>query len=207
MSFEARTDRLGTMTVVVLAGELDIASEAAADGSARPTRSATAACSSPTCASSTFLDSTGVRVLLTADLHAKKRGVRFGVARSDGMVRRLLEVTRIEQRFPVVDDPAELTRESPAACSVAEAGEALGLCLALGLALGAALLVAGLLVLLVVLEADDADLAAQRAVTAERGELLAAGRAIVARPTTATPSLRRPPPRRGDPRAAARRRP
>ena len=56
----------------------------------------------------TFLDSTGVRVLLTADLQAKERGVRFGVARNDGMVRRLLDVTRIEQRFPVVDDPAEL---------------------------------------------------------------------------------------------------
>src|SRR5215218_3261183 len=64
---------------------------------------------------------------------------------------------------------------------VAEAGEALGLGLALRLALGLALLVAGLLVLLVVLEADDADLAAQRAVAPERRELLAAGRAVVAR--------------------------
>ena len=88
MSFAARTDRLGTMTVVHLTGELDIAAEA----------DAMAALS----------DSTGVRVLLTADLRARKRGVRFGVARSTGMVRRLLEVTRIEERFPVVDDPAEL---------------------------------------------------------------------------------------------------
>ena len=88
MSFAARTDRLGTMTVVVLTGEphtvvLDLSGLS-------------------------FLDSTGVRVLLTADLRARKRGVRFGVARSTGMVRRLLEVTRIEERFPVVDDPAEL---------------------------------------------------------------------------------------------------
>ena len=31
------------------------------------------------------------------------------------MVRRLLDVTRIEQRFPVVDDPAELAEgEAPA---------------------------------------------------------------------------------------------
>src|SRR4051794_13122961 len=71
--------------------------------------------------------------------------------------------------------------------SVAEAGEALGLGLALRLALGLALLVAGLLVLLVVLEADDPDLAAQRAVAPERGELLAPGRAVVARPAVAAP--------------------
>ena len=54
-----------------------------------------------------FIDSTGVRVLLVAHLRATKKGMRFGVARgADGMVRKLLEVTRIDQRFPVVDDPA-----------------------------------------------------------------------------------------------------
>src|SRR5215211_6400777 len=63
---------------------------------------------------------------------------------------------------------------------VAQPGEALGLGFALRLALGPPLLLAGLLVLLVVLEADDPDLAAERAVAAERGELLAAGGAVVA---------------------------
>ncbi len=111
MSFEARTERLGTTTVVVLAGELDIAAEAGA------TAALTGAIGDggvlvADLRELTFLDSTGVRVLLTADLHAKERGVRFGVARSDGMVRRLLEVTRIEERFPVVDDPAELAEPS-----------------------------------------------------------------------------------------------
>ena len=52
-----------------------------------------------------FLDSTGVRVLLTADLAAREQGVRFAVARGDGMVRRVFEVTRLDQRFRVVDDP------------------------------------------------------------------------------------------------------
>ena len=107
MSFAARTDRLGTMTVVVLTGELDIAAEAdamAALGEAIGHGGVLVA----DLRELSFLDSTGVRVLLTADLRARKRGVRFGVARGDGMVRRLLEVTRIEERFPVVDDPAEL---------------------------------------------------------------------------------------------------
>jgi anti-anti-sigma factor len=55
-----------------------------------------------------FLDSTGVRVLLSAHLRAQERGLRFGIVRGEGMVARLLEVTRISDRFPVVDDPAEL---------------------------------------------------------------------------------------------------
>ncbi len=46
---------------------------------------------------------------LTADQRGREHGAQFGVARGGGMVRRLFEVTRIDQRFPVVDDPAELT--------------------------------------------------------------------------------------------------
>ena len=34
-----------------------------------------------------FLDSTGVRVLLAADLTRASSGLRFGVVRGDGMVR------------------------------------------------------------------------------------------------------------------------
>ncbi len=47
-------------------------------------------------------------MLLAVGLSARELGLRFGVVRGDGMVARLLEVTRIEQRFPVVDDPDEL---------------------------------------------------------------------------------------------------
>ena len=110
MSFEARTDRLGTMTVVVLTGDLDIAAEA--DAMAALTEAiGYGGVLVADLRELSFLDSTGVRVLLPADLRARKRGVRFGVARGDGMVRRLLDVTRIAQRFPVVDDPAELASQ------------------------------------------------------------------------------------------------
>jgi len=111
MSFEARTERVGAGTVVIFTGELDIASE----GPAVVALEAALADGGVLVADLrelTFLDSTGVRVLLTADLQAKEKGVRFGVARADGMVRKLLEVTRIDQRFPVVDDPAELTEDA-----------------------------------------------------------------------------------------------
>jgi anti-anti-sigma factor len=111
MSFEARTERVGTATVVTFLGELDIASEAPA-AAALEAAIGDGGVLVADLRELAFLDSTGVRVLLTADLHAKEKGVRFGVARGDGMVRKLLEVTRIDQRFPVVDDPAELTGDA-----------------------------------------------------------------------------------------------
>jgi anti-anti-sigma regulatory factor len=80
MSLSTSVERRDSASIVSLRGELDIA----------------------------FLDSTGVRVLLAVDLRARDRGMRFGVVRGDGMVARLLEVTGIDQRVAVFDDPAEL---------------------------------------------------------------------------------------------------
>jgi anti-sigma B factor antagonist len=113
MSFDARTERVGTAAVVAFIGELDIASEARAAAALEAVIGAGTVLVADL-RKLDFLDSTGIRVLLTADLQAKAKGMRFGVARSDGMVRKLLEVTRIEQRFPVVDDPAELIEGSSA---------------------------------------------------------------------------------------------
>jgi anti-sigma B factor antagonist len=111
MSFAARTARAGAATVVTCLGELDIASEAVA-AAALEAAIGDGGVLVADLRELAFLDSTGVRVLLTADLHAKEKGVRFGIARGDGMVRKLLEVTRIDQRFPVVDDPEELTGDA-----------------------------------------------------------------------------------------------
>jgi anti-sigma B factor antagonist len=113
MSFGARTEELAGARIVVFTGDLDIASEAEATAALEAALGAGGVLVADL-RELAFLDSTGVRVLLGADLRAKEEGVRFGVVRGDGMVRRLLEVTRIDQRFPVVDDPAELTRDGAA---------------------------------------------------------------------------------------------
>jgi len=107
MSFDARTEQHNGMTVVTFTGDLDIASEDDATA-ALEAAIGNGAVLVADLRELAFLDSTGVRVLLLAHLHAQERGMRFGVARGDGMIRRLLDVTRIDQRFPVVDDPAEL---------------------------------------------------------------------------------------------------
>ena len=107
MSFSTSLERREDAAIVALTGDLDIASEtqamadleAALDGSGVLVADLRGL---------DFLDSTGVRVLIATDMRAKENGTRFGVVRGDGMVARLLEVTRIDQRFPVVDDPDEL---------------------------------------------------------------------------------------------------
>jgi anti-anti-sigma factor len=107
MTFSAEVSRDSDAAVVVMKGDLDIASEARATAQLERAMDGCGLLIADLRELS-FLDSTGVRVLLSAHLQARERGVRFGVVRGDGMTARLLEVTRISERFPVVDDPAEL---------------------------------------------------------------------------------------------------
>ena len=108
MSFSTSVERRDGAAIVTMEGELDIATEAQATDGARRGRWTAPSVLVVDLRELGFLDSTGVRVLLAADLRAREHGMRFGVVRGDGMVARLLEVTRIDQRFPVVDDPDEL---------------------------------------------------------------------------------------------------
>ena len=107
MSLAARIERRDTAAIVSLLGELDIATETQAQTELERAMDG-AAMLVADLRELDFLDSTGVRVLIMSHLRATERGVDFGVVRGGGMVARLLEVTRIDQRFPVVDDPAEL---------------------------------------------------------------------------------------------------
>ena len=107
MTFSAEIARRSNAAVVTMKGDLDIASEARATAQLERAMDGCGLLIADL-RELAFLDSTGVRVLLSAQLQARERGLRFGVVRGDGMIARLLEVTRIRDRFPVVDDPAEL---------------------------------------------------------------------------------------------------
>jgi anti-anti-sigma factor len=107
MSFSTSVERRAGAAIVRLEGDLDIASEQQATAELEQALDGADMLVADLRGLS-FIDSTGVRVLLSVELQARERGARFGVVRGDGMVARLLEVTRIDQRFPVVDDPGEL---------------------------------------------------------------------------------------------------
>ena len=107
MSFSTSVERRDDAAIVTMEGDLDIATEAQATADLDRAMDG-AELLVVDLRELSFLDSTGVRVLLAADLRAREKGMRFGLVRGDDMIARLLEVTRIDQRFPVVDDPDEL---------------------------------------------------------------------------------------------------
>jgi anti-sigma B factor antagonist len=54
-----------------------------------------------------FMDSTGLRTILSADSRAREAGRRLVVVQGDENVKRVFEVTRLYDRVEIVDDPAE----------------------------------------------------------------------------------------------------
>ena len=109
MTFSTTVERRDSAAIVRLEGDLDIATETQAKAELqRAMGSGTAGVLIADLRGLRFLDSTGVRVLLETDIRAREHGLRFGVVRGEGMVARLLAMTRIGERFPVVDDPDEL---------------------------------------------------------------------------------------------------
>jgi anti-anti-sigma factor len=53
-----------------------------------------------------FMDSTGLRLVVSADARAREKGRRLAVVRGPEAVQRIFRVTRLEERLDMVDDPA-----------------------------------------------------------------------------------------------------
>ncbi|MDQ5833151.1 MAG: STAS domain-containing protein [Actinomycetota bacterium] len=56
----------------------------------------------------TFLDSTGLRCIVTADERARDAGRRLVIVRGPDPVQRVFAITRLEERLEMVDDAATL---------------------------------------------------------------------------------------------------
>ena len=53
-----------------------------------------------------FMDSTGLRTLVSADQRARDAGRRLAIVRGPEAVDRIFNVTRLDERLELVDDPA-----------------------------------------------------------------------------------------------------
>jgi anti-sigma B factor antagonist len=56
-----------------------------------------------------FMDSTGLRLLITADARAHEESRRMVLVRGNRMIQRVLRITRLDERFEIVDDAGALT--------------------------------------------------------------------------------------------------
>jgi anti-sigma B factor antagonist len=112
VSLVARVDAQGYVTLVAFEGELDMATEAQARAGLAAGEATAPGILVVDLRRLAFMDSTGVKLVLEGELRAKAGGWGYAVVRGEGMVRRLLRVTRVEDRFPVVDDPTQLTAQA-----------------------------------------------------------------------------------------------
>jgi anti-anti-sigma factor len=98
----------GERVVVSLDGELDLASvslleseveSAAADGPATIVLDLRKL---------EFIDSTGLRTILSLDKHCTERGQTFALVRGSQQVQRLMNMTRVDEHLKIIASPEEI---------------------------------------------------------------------------------------------------
>jgi anti-anti-sigma factor len=60
----------------------------------------------------TFMDSTGLRLVITADIRARQEGRRLVIVQGNEMVQRVMRLTRLDERLDIVEDPGALATGS-----------------------------------------------------------------------------------------------
>ena len=96
-------DRNG-LVHVALAGELDLSTVAKVQEELRRVEANAPATLVVDLSKLTFLDSTGLRCIVTADERARDAGRRMVIVRGPDPVQRVFTITRLEERLEMVDD-------------------------------------------------------------------------------------------------------
>ena len=96
-------DRDGLVRVA-LVGELDLSTVAKVQEELRRVEASAPATMVVDLSKLTFLDSTGLRCIVTADERARAEGRRIVIVRGPDAVQRVFAITRLEERLEMVDD-------------------------------------------------------------------------------------------------------
>lgn len=107
--FNVSTERTDNTARVRMIGELDIGTAEQAESEIRQAESAD---SSTTVVLDlgglTFMDSTGLRLLVSADARAREAGRRLAIVRGPDAVQRVIELTGLAAKLDLVDDVSDL---------------------------------------------------------------------------------------------------
>jgi anti-sigma B factor antagonist len=106
---DVRTEDRDGLVHVALVGELDLSTVAKVQEELRRIEAAAPATVVVDLSKLTFLDSTGLRCLVTADERAREDGRRMVIVRGPDAVQRVFTITRLEERLEMVDDAASVT--------------------------------------------------------------------------------------------------
>jgi anti-sigma B factor antagonist len=105
---DVTTEERDGLVRVVLVGELDLSTVAKVQEELRRVEESQAPTVVIDLSRLTFLDSTGLRCIVTADERAREAGRRIVVVRGPDPVQRVFSITRLEERLEMVDDDAAI---------------------------------------------------------------------------------------------------
>jgi anti-anti-sigma factor len=103
---EVRTEDRDGLVHVALMGELDLSTVAKVQDALRKIEAGAPPTLVVDLSKLTFLDSTGLRCIVTADERAREAGRRVVIVRGPDPVQRVFAITRLEERLEMVDDAA-----------------------------------------------------------------------------------------------------
>jgi anti-anti-sigma factor len=101
---DVRTEDRNGLVHVALVGELDLSTVAKVQEELRRVEASSPATVVVDLSKLTFLDSTGLRCIVTADERARSEGRRMVVVRGPDAVQRVFAITRLDDRLDMVDD-------------------------------------------------------------------------------------------------------
>ena len=103
---ELNTEREGDRVRLVLSGELDISSAPQLEGALERVEAEGPEELVLDLRGLQFMDSTGLRTVVSADQRARDAGRRLAIVRGPEPVDRIFNVTRLDERLEIVDEPA-----------------------------------------------------------------------------------------------------
>jgi anti-anti-sigma factor len=106
---EVKTEDRNGLVHVALVGELDLSTVTKVQDELRRVEATAPATMVVDLSQLTFLDSTGLRCIVTADERARDEGRRVVIVRGPDPVQRVFTITRLEERLEMVDDAAAVT--------------------------------------------------------------------------------------------------
>ena len=107
--FSVTIEQRGAAVHVALNGELDISTGQRLDDDLRRIEADKPELIVLDLKDLSFMDSTGLRLLITADARAREERRRLAIVRANVMIARVLRLTRLDERLNVVDDPGALS--------------------------------------------------------------------------------------------------
>ena|SRR5688572_4466 len=103
---ELHTEQTDDRTCLILRGELDISSAPTLEEALARAEESTPSVLVLDLRELEFMDSTGLRTVVSADQRAREQGRRLCIVRGPEPVDRIFTVTRLDERLELVDDPA-----------------------------------------------------------------------------------------------------